>query len=87
MVVIIFMIALIIGSFLNVVIYRLPLGESILFPSSYCPKCNIKLKWYELIPVIGYFLNGVSADIAKRRLAFSTLWLKYLMAFFGCFCT
>lgn len=69
MVVIIFMLALIIGSFLNVVIYRLPLGESILFPSSYCPKCNIKLKWYELIPVIGYFLNGGKCRYCQEKIS------------------
>ena len=45
---------LLIGSFLNVVIYRLPLGESIVFPGSHCPSCNAAIKWYDNIPVVSY---------------------------------
>ena len=46
---------LIIGSFLNVCIHRLPRGESIAWPASHCPQCNYKLKFYENIPLISYF--------------------------------
>lgn len=42
-----------IGSFLNVCIYRIPKGESVV-PSSHCMKCGYGLKWYDLIPVISY---------------------------------
>src|SRR6056297_3790261 len=52
--IIIFISGLIIGSFLNVVIYRLPLKESIIFPSSHCPECGTKLKYSDLIPVLSY---------------------------------
>jgi leader peptidase (prepilin peptidase)/N-methyltransferase len=45
---------LIIGSFLNVCIYRIPKKESIVFPASHCPICNHKIKWYENIPVLSY---------------------------------
>ena len=45
---------LLIGSFLNVCIYRIPREESIAFPSSHCPNCNTKLKWYDNIPVVSY---------------------------------
>lgn len=50
----------IIGSFLNVVILRLPSdNQSIIFPASQCPSCNTPLKWYENIPIISYlFLRG-----------------------------
>ncbi len=44
-----------IGSFLNVVIHRLPLGESIIFRSK-CPKCGDKIPWYLNIPVVSYLL-------------------------------
>jgi len=47
---------LIIGSFLNVCIYRIPRGESIAWPGSHCPKCNHSLKWYDNIPVISYLM-------------------------------
>lgn len=57
--IIFFIIGLVLGSFYNVVGLRLPKKESIIFPSSHCVKCNHKLKWYELIPVISYiFLKG-----------------------------
>lgn len=50
---------LVAGSFLNVCIYRLPVDESIVFPSSHCPKCGNKLSFFDLIPVLSYiFLSG-----------------------------
>jgi leader peptidase (prepilin peptidase)/N-methyltransferase len=52
--IVVFICGLLIGSFLNVVIYRLPRGESIVFPSSHCPSCNAEIKWYDNIPVISY---------------------------------
>ena len=54
-----FIVGLVFGSFYNVVGLRLCKNENILFPSSHCPKCNHKLKPYELIPVFSYiFLKG-----------------------------
>ena len=48
-----------IGSFLNVVVYRLPAGISIVFPPSRCPKCQNKLKPYDNVPVFGWlWLRG-----------------------------
>jgi leader peptidase (prepilin peptidase)/N-methyltransferase len=51
-----FFIGLCIGSFLNVVIYRLPRGESIALDRSHCPVCGETLAWYDLIPVFSDFL-------------------------------
>src|SRR5687768_13805457 len=47
-----------IGSFLNVVIYRLPLGQSVVSPPSRCPNCSYRLKWYDNLPIIGWVLLG-----------------------------
>ncbi len=47
-----------IGSFLNVVIYRLPLGQSVVSPPSRCPQCGYRLRWYDNIPVFGWLLLG-----------------------------
>lgn len=48
-----------IGSFLNVIIYRLPLKQSIAFPASHCPKCKTPIKFYHNIPILSYlFLKG-----------------------------
>jgi leader peptidase (prepilin peptidase)/N-methyltransferase len=47
-----------IGSFLNVCIYRLPRGESVVSPPSRCPSCSRGLRWFENVPVLGYVLLG-----------------------------
>ena len=47
---------LIIGSFLNVVIHRLPLGQSIVFPGSHCPDCGVHIPFYHNIPLLSYFI-------------------------------
>jgi len=49
-----FLFGLLIGSFLNVVIYRLPLRKSIVFPGSHCTSCNAEIRWFDNIPVISY---------------------------------
>jgi len=46
------------GSFLNVCIYRLPRGRSIVFPPSSCPQCDRRIKFHDNIPVISYLLLG-----------------------------
>ena len=53
------MFGMIFGSFLNVVVYRVPNGLSIVSPPSACPKCGYVLKWYDNIPVLSWiFLRG-----------------------------
>lgn len=54
----IIIIGLVWGSFLNVVIYRLPRGLSLVKPPSSCPKCGRRIKWYDNIPVLSYILLG-----------------------------
>jgi leader peptidase (prepilin peptidase)/N-methyltransferase len=48
----------IVGSFLNVCIYRLPLGKSVVWPASGCPKCGRALDWYENVPVMSFVALG-----------------------------
>ena len=45
-----------VGSFLNVVIARIPEGRSIVFPGSACPKCGKSIAWYDNLPVLSYAL-------------------------------
>jgi len=57
-----FIFGTLIGSFLNVVIYRIPKGESIVFPASRCQSCQTPLKWYHNIPILSWlFLKGKCA--------------------------
>ncbi|GAA0127001.1 A24 family peptidase [Clostridium sp. ATCC 25772] len=55
----VFILGIVIGSFLNVCIYRIPRGESVAYPPSHCYNCNKNLKWYDLFPIVSYiFLKG-----------------------------
>lgn len=56
MTLLIFIYGLIIGSFLNVCIYRIPRGESIAWPGSHCPTCSHSLSWYDNIPLFSYLV-------------------------------
>ncbi len=49
---------LIFGSFLNVCISRIPAGESIVLPASHCPQCGQAIRWYDNIPLISYVVLG-----------------------------
>ena len=65
--IIVFIIGLIFGSFLNVLIHRLPLGISLFKPlGSSCTHCNYRIKWHENIPVFSYlFLKGKCSNCSK----------------------
>jgi len=55
-----------IASFLNVVVWRVPRGESIARPPSHCPKCGSPIKWYNNIPILSWILlRGKCASCAK----------------------
>src|SRR5262249_39218536 len=47
---------LFVGSFLNVVIHRVPIGESVVRPRSRCPQCGHEISWYDNIPVLSWLL-------------------------------
>jgi len=54
----VFVLGLLIGSFLNVVIHRLPRGESLLHPGSHCPACNAKIAPWDNVPVLAWLWLG-----------------------------
>ena len=62
---IVFLYGIVIGSFLNVCIYRIPEGTSVVTERSHCMKCNRQLKWFELIPVFSYLFLGDDAEPVK----------------------
>jgi len=55
-IILIFILGLIVGSFNNVCIYRIPRNESIIYPASHCPKCRSKIKPIDNIPLLSYIL-------------------------------
>jgi prepilin signal peptidase PulO-like enzyme (type II secretory pathway) len=70
-----------IGSFLNVVIYRLPRGKSLSNPPSHCPKCNHPIRWHDNVPVFGWlWLYGKCRDCKE------SISIRYPLveAFCGC---
>lgn len=56
MIIAVFVFGAMVGSFLNVCIYRLPLRLSIAFPRSYCPACQTPIRAYDNIPILSYFV-------------------------------
>jgi len=74
----IFLLGLIFGSFLNVCIYRIPLGRSVVAPRSACPNCGTPIRAYDNIPVVGWFLlrgrcRSCGAKISSRYIAIELL--------------
>jgi len=65
----VFIIGLIIGSFLNVCIYRMPKEESIVKPRSHCPECKKTIYWYDNIPVLSYLLLGGKCRFCKSKIS------------------
>lgn len=64
-----FIIGTIFGSFYNVVGYRIPKGESIVYPPSHCTKCKHKLGPFELIPILSYIFLGGKCKNCKDKIS------------------
>jgi len=78
-----------IGSFLNVVAWRLPRQESVALPPSHCPRCGTQLQWFDNVPVVGWLLlrghcRHCGAPISPRyplvELLTAGLWVAVTMA-------
>jgi leader peptidase (prepilin peptidase)/N-methyltransferase len=69
-----------IGSFLNVVIYRLPRGESIAFPGSHCPHCGKPIKWYDNIPILSWLLLRAKCRNCHRPISPRYIFIEFLTA-------
>ncbi len=65
-----FLFGLIVGSFLNSIVYRLEIGESFLFKRSYCPHCKHRLAWQDLIPVLSFFFLKGKCRYCQSKISF-----------------
>ncbi len=71
---------LLFGSFLNVLILRIPKEESIVFPGSHCTKCNTKLKWWHNIPIFSWLLLGGKCSFCKDKISIQYPIIEFLTA-------
>lgn len=77
----VFIFGSIIGSFLNVCIYRLPKGLSLVKPASHCPSCQHPVMFYDNIPVISYFILGGKCRYCKSPFSFRYPFIEALNGF------
>ena len=70
----------IVGSFINVVIYRVPAGMSVITPPSRCPTCGARLTWRENLPIIGWFLVGGRCKHCRVRISFQYVLIELTVA-------
>jgi len=78
----VFIVGSMVGSFLNVVIHRLPLEESVVFPSSHCPKCAKSIAWYDNIPLVSYLALGARCRHCRAPIRFRYFMVELVTALF-----
>ena len=64
-----FIVGAMVGSFLNVCVYRLPKGESVVKPRSRCPKCESSIVWYDNIPMVSWLMLGAKCRNCKTPIS------------------
>ena len=85
-----FIIGSCLGSFINVLVWRLPRNESIIIPRSYCPKCRKQIKWYENIPLFSWMLLKACCSNCQTKISIRYPFVEFLCAglfVICCFCS
>lgn len=77
-----FIFGLIIGSFLNVVVYRLNLAESMFVGRSMCPHCKAKIRWYDNIPLLSFILLRAECRDCKGKISWQYPLVEFLTGLF-----
>lgn len=78
--VIVFTVGAVIGSFLNVCIYRIPLGQSVILPSSRCPACGTHIRPVDNIPIVSFILLRGKCRHCRAKIAFRYPLVEFLNA-------
>src|SRR3989338_6358766 len=69
-----------VGSFLNVCIFRLPKEESIVFPGSHCTSCKHSIAWFDNIPLVSFFLLGRKCRHCAAPISWQYVFVEFLTA-------
>src|SRR5437868_1102243 len=77
--VVVFLLGAVVGSFLNVLIARLPLEKSLLWPGSRCGKCQTPIRWYDNLPLISYLWLRGRCRACEQRFS-----LRYFLVELAC---
>lgn len=76
----VFLLGLLVGSFANVLIWRIPRGESVWFSRSQCPDCRKVLAWFELIPLVSFLWQGGRCRSCQRPISRQYPIVEFLTA-------
>jgi leader peptidase (prepilin peptidase)/N-methyltransferase len=79
-IVLIFVIGLALGSFLNVCIYRIPNKKSLLFPGSLCPKCGTKISFYDNVPILSYIVLKGKCRACQAKISLQYPLVEFVTA-------
>lgn len=79
-----FIIGAVIGSFLNVCIYRLPKNLDIISTRSFCPRCKKKIKWFDNIPLISFLILKYKCRFCKKHISIQYFLVELVSAVFLC---
>ena len=76
----IFVLGSVVGSFLNVCIYRMPCNKSVVFPASYCPTCMKPIHWYDNIPLLSFLILKGRCRFCKTKISWQYPVVELLTA-------
>ena len=76
--ILIFCIGTLFGSFFTLAVYRIPLGQDITHTRSYCPNCNHKLSFFDMIPILSYTFLGGKCRYCKEKIRVRYILLEIL---------
>ncbi|MDP8212048.1 MAG: prepilin peptidase [Candidatus Zapsychrus exili] len=77
----IFLLGIIIGSFLNVCIVRMPHEKSVVFPGSHCPSCKKPIVWYDNVPLLSYIFLAGKCRHCKDKISLRYFLVEFLTGF------